>query len=149
MAEALLKQLVGDRVYVDSCGLRRPAMVHDEVRDEDVEAGVDPFAQAVMAEIGVDLARHKPKIFADLEDSSFDLVVSLTPEAQHRAVELSRGRAADIEYWPTHDPTLTDGSREARLAAYRQVRDGLARRIQERFGDLAPAPIDLAPDPAL
>ncbi|HEY3947665.1 low molecular weight phosphatase family protein [Phenylobacterium sp.] len=149
MAEALLKQLIGDRVYVDSCGLRRPAMVHDEVRDEDVEAGVDPFAQTVMAELGCDLSRHRPKIFADLEDSSFDLVVSLTPEAQHRAVELARGRAADIEYWPTQDPTLTDGSREARLAAYRQVRDGLARRIAERFGGLARSPIDLAPDRAL
>jgi protein-tyrosine-phosphatase len=134
MAEALLKRLIGDRVYVDSCGLKRAPMVHDDVADEDVDAGVDPFAQAVMAELGCDLSRHRPKIFADLEDSSFDLVVSLTPEAQHRSVELARGRAADIEYWPTHDPTLTDGSREARLEAYRQVRDGLARRIAERFG---------------
>src|SRR5471032_870266 len=145
MAEGLLKQLVGDRVYVDSCGLKRPAMVHDDVADEDVAAGVDPFAVAVMAELGCDLSRHRPKTFADLEDSSFDLVVSLTPEAQHRSVELARGRAADIEYWPTHDPTLTDGSRETRLAAYRQVRDTLARRIVERFGDLGPSPIDLAP----
>jgi protein-tyrosine-phosphatase len=134
MAEALLKRLVGDRVYVDSCGLKRPAMVHDEVADEDVEAGIDPFVEIVMAELGCDLARHRPKTFGDLEDSSFDLVISLTPEAQHRSVELARGRAADIEYWPTQDPTLTDGSREARLEAYRQVRDGLIRRIAERFG---------------
>src|ERR1700761_213078 len=113
MAEALLKRLVGTRIYVDSCGLRRPALVHDDVRDEDVEAGVDPFARAVLAEIGCDVGRHRPKTFAELEDSSFDLVVSLTPEAQHRAVELARGRAAEIEYWATHDPTLADGSREA------------------------------------
>ena len=136
MAEGLMKLMFGTRVYVDSCGLK-----HDE------EGAVDPFAAAVMEELGVDLSRHRPKTFDDLEDDNFDIVVSLTPEAQHRAVELSRGRAADIEYWPTHDPTLTDGSREARLAAYRQVRDGLARRIAERFGDLAAAPIDLAPDP--
>ena len=82
MAEALLKQLAGDRVYVDSCGLRRPARVHDDEADEDVDAGVDPFAQAVMAERGCDLARHRPKTFDDLEDFSFDLVISLTPEAQ-------------------------------------------------------------------
>ncbi|THD62719.1 low molecular weight phosphatase family protein [Phenylobacterium sp.] len=134
MAEALLKRLVGTRIYVDSCGLRRPALVHDDVRDEDVEAGVDPFAQAVLAEIGCDVGRHRPKTFTELEDSSFDLVISLTPEAQHRAVELARGRAAEIEYWPTHDPTLADGSREARLEAYREVRDTLARRIATRFG---------------
>ncbi len=149
MAEVLLKRLVGDRVYVDSCGLRRPAPIHDEVRDEDVEAGIDPFVVAVLAEIGCDVGRHRPKSFEELEDSSFDLVISLTPEAHHRAVELSRGRAADIEYWPTHDPTLTEGSREAKLEAYREVRDTLARRIAERFGRSAPSPIDLAPDPAL
>lgn len=149
MAEALLKQLVGDRVYVDSCGLKRAAMVHDDVRDEDVAAGVDPFACEVMAELGCDLSRHRPKTFNDLEDFSFDLVVSLTPEAQHRAVELARSRAADIEYWPTHDPTLTEGSREARLEAYRAVRDALARRVAERFAGLARSPIDLAPDGAL
>jgi protein-tyrosine-phosphatase len=149
MAEALLKRLAGDRVYVDSCGLKRPARVHDAEADEDVDAGVDPFARAVMEELGCDLAQHRPKTFADLEDSSFDLVVSLTPEAQHRAVELARGRAADIEYWPTFDPTLADGSREAQLAAYREVRDALARRIAERFGGLGPSPIDLAPPGAL
>ena len=134
MAEALLKRLAGDRIYVDSCGLKRPAQIHDDERDEDVDAGVDPFAREVMAELGCDLARHRPKTFGDLEDSSFDLVISLTPEAQHSAVEIARGRAADIEYWPTLDPTLTDGSREARLEAYRAVRDALERRIAERFG---------------
>jgi len=126
MAEALLKRALGDRIYVDSCGLRREATETGGV--------VDPFVQAVMAEISCDLAAHRPKTFDDLEDDSFDLVVSLTPEAQHRAVELTRGRAAEIEYWPTFDPTLTDGSREARIAAYREVRDALAARIAERFG---------------
>lgn len=134
MAEALLKRLVGDRVYVDSCGLKRSPKVYDEDADEEVEAGADPFVQEVMAELGCDLARHRPKIFGDLEDSSFDLVISLTPEAQHGAVEIARGRAAEIEYWPTFDPTITEGSREARLTAYREVRDALARRLADRFG---------------
>lgn len=133
MAEALLKLQVGKAIFVDSCGLKR-APPHDE-DDEEGPARADPFAQAVMAELGYDLSWHRTKTFADLDDHSFDLVISLTPEAQHRSVELARGRAADIEYWPTHDPTLTEGSREVRLAAYRQVRDGLAKRIAERFGD--------------
>src|SRR5579862_6274974 len=79
MAESLLKQLVGDRIYVDSCGLKRAPMVHDDVRDEDVPGAVDPFAREVIAEVGYDLGRHRPKTFDDLEDFSFDLVVSLTP----------------------------------------------------------------------
>jgi protein-tyrosine-phosphatase len=123
MAEALLKRLAGDRIFVDSCGLKLP-------RADDQ---VDPFVHAVMAEIGCDLSGHQAKTFDDLQDSSFDLVVSLTPESQHRAVEMARGRAAEIEYWPTFDPTLAEGSREARLAAYREVRDALAARIAERF----------------
>ena len=125
MAEALLKRALGDRVYVDSCGLK--------LEPTEAGEGADPFVRSVMEEISVDLARHAPKTFDELEDASFDLVISLTPEAQHRAVEMTRGRAAEIEYWPTFDPTLAEGSREARLAAYREVRDHLAKRIAERF----------------
>lgn len=127
MAEGLLKRLAGHRIYVDSCGLKP---VGEEDRDS-----ADPFAHAVMAELGCDLTGHTPKTFDELTDSSFDLVISLTPESQHRAVELARGRAAEIEYWPTFDPTLAEGSREARLAAYREVRDALAERIAARFRD--------------
>jgi len=120
MAEAVAKRILGDRVYVDSCGLKP---------DVDAE-GADPFVQAVMAEQGFDLEGHRPKTFDDLTDDSFDLVISLTPEAQHRAVEMTRHRAAEIEY-----PTLAGGPRENRLAAYREVRDALAQRIRERFGE--------------
>ncbi|HEY2709869.1 MAG TPA: low molecular weight phosphatase family protein [Caulobacteraceae bacterium] len=126
MAEGLMKLMFGDRVYVDSCGLRL---------DEEDEP--DPFAVAVMDELGVDLSAHRPKTFDQLEEDSFDLVISLTPEAQHRAVELARHHAVDMEYWPTQDPTLTMGSREAVLGAYRETRDALAARIRERFGKAA------------
>jgi len=125
MAEALLRRFARDRIYVDSCGVRRDARA--------VSEGVDPFVEAVMAELACDLAGYAPKTFDDMEDGSFDLVVSFTPEAQHRAVEFARGRAVEIEYWPVHDPTQADGSRETRLAAYREVRDALAARIAQRF----------------
>lgn len=120
MAAALLRQRWGGRIFVDSCGLR-------------AGAEIDPFAAIAMDEIGLDLTRHKPKTFDDLEDGSFDLVVSLSPEAQHRAVELSRGRAVELAYWPTFDPTVVEGAREQRLDAYRRVRDELEQRIRERF----------------
>jgi protein-tyrosine-phosphatase len=119
MAEAILKHLAGRHVYVDSAGVR-----HGEL---------DPFAVAVMDEIGINLTRHKPKTFADLQDSSFDLVVSLAPEAHHQALEMTRTMAIEAEYWPTIDPTATAGSREQILDAYRAVRDGLFQRIKARF----------------
>lgn len=124
MAEGLFKRFYGTRAFVDSCGLK----------SDPAGEGIDPFVVAVMDELGLDVSDHKPKTFAQLEDDSFDVVVSLTPEAQHRAVELSRDRSVEIEYWPTHDPTLADGSREARLEAYREVRDALAAAIKQRFG---------------
>jgi protein-tyrosine-phosphatase len=120
MAEAILKHLHLRRIYVDSVGVRAQE--------------VDGFAISVMDEIGIDISRHRPKTFEDLEDTSFDLVVSLSPEAQHRAVELTRTMDCEVEFWPVLDPTIVvEGSREERLEAYRQVRDHLMGRIVERF----------------
>ena len=124
MAEAVLKFLLGHRIYVDSCGLRSEA--------------VDPFAVEAMEELGIDISRHRAKTFDDLEDSSYDLIVSLSPEAQHKAVDMTRTMACDVEYWPTIDATAYEGAREQRLEAYRAVRDELMRRIRARF--MAPAP---------
>ncbi len=124
MAEGLMKRLFGVQVFVDSVGLRTGGM----------NVGADPFTVAVMDEVGVDLSAHRAKTFDDLEDQSFDLVISLTPQSQHRAVEMARGRATDLEYWATHDPTLVVGSRELMLSAYREVRDSLEARLRARFG---------------
>ena len=124
MAEGLLKHLLGHRIYVDSVGARP---------GDDT----DPFAVQVMDEIGIDIAGHRPKAFDELEDDSFDEVISLSPEAQHRAVDMTRVMACDVVFWNTFDPTLIEGSREMRLDGYRQVRDQLMRRIKERF-EIAP-----------
>ncbi|MEE8501083.1 MAG: arsenate reductase ArsC [Kiloniellales bacterium] len=125
MAEGLLKHLLGHRVYVDSVGVR--------------VAEINPFAVSVMEEIGIDLSKHRPKAFDGLEDTSYDLIITLSPEAQHQAVELTRTMACEVEYWPTFDPTIVEGSRETCLTAYREVREGLQRHIEDRFAlDLKP-----------
>ena len=123
MAAGLFRQLFGKSVYVGSAGVQK--------------GEVDPFAVAAMAEIGIDIARHKPITFEELEDLeglNFDLIVTLSPPAHHKALELTRTNAADVEYWPTADPTAAEGSREQKLNAYREVRDQLMAHIQERFG---------------
>jgi protein-tyrosine-phosphatase len=86
-----------------------------------------------MEEIGIDLSKHRCRTFEDLEDTNFDLIVSLSPEAQHRAIEMTRTMACDVEFWNTFDPTLVDGTRDAMLEAYRQVRDGLLAKVKQRF----------------
>ena len=124
MAEALLKHLHGHQVYVDSVGVRAGEL--------------DPFAVAVMDEIGIDISKHRSKTFNDLEDTSFDLVISFSPEAHHSAVELTRTMACEVEFWPMMDPTAVEGSRDEMLEAYRLVRDQLRKRLLERF-PLGPA----------
>ncbi len=119
MAEGLFKLLHSRRVFVDSVGVRAGEL--------------DPFAVAVMDEIGIDISRHRAKSFDNLDDTSFDLIVSLSPEAHHRALEMTRTMACEVEFWNTFDPSIVEGSREVRLDAYREVRDTLMRRIRERF----------------
>jgi protein-tyrosine-phosphatase len=97
---------------------------------------LDPFAVAVLDEIGIDIARHRPMTFEELDDwegLNFDLIITLSPEAHHKALDLTRTVAAEVEYWPTSDPTAIDGTREQRLDAYREVRDRLTERIRQRF----------------
>ena len=99
----------------------------------------DLFAIAAMEELGIDLSGHRPTALADLHDTSFDLIVTLSPEAHHKALVLAGTFAIDVEYWPTPDPTMTSGNREQILSAYRAARDGLFRRIKQRF-PIAAAP---------
>ena len=123
MAAGLLKQMLGRSVYVASAGVRK----------EDL----DPFAVAALEEVGIDISKHRPMTFEELDDwegLNVDLIVSLSPEAHHKALDLTRTLAAEVEYWPTPDPTAVDGSREQRLDAYRAVRDQLTERIRARFG---------------
>jgi protein-tyrosine-phosphatase len=119
MAAAILKHLAGSRIYVESAGVR--------------PGEPDPFAIAVMEELGIDMSRHKPISLAGVHETGFDLIVTLAPEAHHQALELARGYAVDVEYWPTPDPTLASGNREQILAAYRAVRDGLFAKMKSRF----------------
>ena len=122
MAAAILRHLAGRRVYVQSAGVR---------------AGEpDPFVTAVMDEIGIDMSGHAPVTLADLGDTSFDLIITLSPEAHHQALEWTRTMAVDVEYWPMFDASIMqgEGSREQTLDAYRAVRNRLFKRIKDRFG---------------
>jgi protein-tyrosine-phosphatase len=121
MAASLLQQMF-PQLYVKSAGVRKGEL--------------DPFAVSVMAELGQDLSAHKPTTFEELEDwegLNFDLIITLSPEAHHKALELTRTLAADVEYWPTQDPSISDGNREQKLEAYREVCDQLLLRIRRRF----------------
>jgi protein-tyrosine-phosphatase len=120
MAEGLAKRLYGNTAYMDSVG---------------VHAGeLDAFAEAALEEIGVDLRAHRGKSFDDVDPTSFDLIVTLSPEAHHSALEFTRSASTEVEYWPIPDPSAVEGSRESRLDAYRRTRDMILARLKARFG---------------
>jgi protein-tyrosine-phosphatase len=123
-AEAIARHYFGKSIYVQSAGVREGEPV-------------DPFMVAALDEIGIDARKHRPRTVEQLEEwegLNFDLIVTLAPEAHHAALELTRTLAADVEYWPTPDPTaLYEASRDQRLDAYRDVRDGLIQRIKSRL----------------
>lgn len=117
MAEGIAKHYFGREVFTGSAGLRKGEL--------------DPFAVAALEEIGIDISKHRPRTFDDLEDDNFDMIISLSPEAHHRALEFTRSAAIEAAYWPTIDPTAVQGSREQMLDAYRGVRDELVKRIRQ------------------
>lgn len=125
MASAIMRHLTNYAVYAKSAGVR--------------QGETDPFAIAVMNEIGIDISRHEPVAISELHDTSFDLVVTLAPEAHHQVLELTRTMAFDVEYWPTIDPSTAVGSRDQILDAYRACRDQLFAKIKQRF-DLGGGP---------
>jgi len=126
VAEGLMKKLHGARVFVQSAGVR-----HD--------LDVDPFMVAVAGELGVDLTRHRPKSFDEMEGwgdeiGAFDMIVALSPAAQRRALEYTRHLSIEVLYWPTLDPTGIGEQREQKLDAYRQTRDQILKSIIATFG---------------
>lgn len=123
MAEAIARHYFGKSIYIQSAGIHK--------------GEVDGFVIAVLDEIGIDARGHKPHTLEELSENegfNFDLIVTLSPEAHHTAMELTRTLSVDVEYWATIDPSIVEGGRETRLDAYRQVRDTLQQQILERLG---------------
>lgn len=120
VAEQLARQMLPGTTFVASAGVRAGER--------------DPFVDKVLAEEGLTLGERLPHTIDELEDDYFDLIVTLSPQAHHVALELTRSMAVEVEYWPTPDPTTVTGSREQIMAAYRDMRDRLKARIARRFG---------------
>ncbi len=119
MAEAIARSLLPQGTYVASAGVR--------------SGDRDPFVDAVLEEVGLSLGKRLPQTLDEMEDDFFDIIITLAPEAHHRALEMTRSNAIDVVYWPTQDPTVATGTREQILNAYREVRDHLTLLVKRRF----------------
>jgi protein-tyrosine-phosphatase len=124
MAEEIAKRVLPKSTYVQSAGARK--------------GKPDPFLEVILEEEGLAGAVHEPRALDELEDDFFDLVITLSPEAHHCALELTRAHKVEVEYWPTPDPTVAAGTRDQILQAYRDVFQRLSERIHARFSDKPP-----------
>lgn len=121
-----MKKFYGADTYVQSVGV---------MNDQEI----DGFAIAVCAEIGVELSRHQSRSFDQMEQwgddlSSFDLILSLSPASQRRALELTRYFHLEVNYWPIMDPTGLGEGRDSQLRSYRQSRDQIVAELTQRWG---------------
>lgn len=124
MAASLLRLAAGDKMKVDSAGV--------------YEGGLDPFVEMVMGDLGVEMGGHAPKTLNEVDLSSFDVFIALTPEAAMEA-RRSLPRAA-IEFWDIENPSEERGGRDAIIAAYARVRDALRDKLASRFPELYKKP---------
>lgn len=121
MAEQLARRVLPPSTFIASAGVRAGER--------------DPFVDMVLGEEGLTLEEHQPRTIEELEDGYFELIVTLSPEAHHAALELTRYMAVDVEYWPMPDPTIVSGTRDQIMAAYRDLRERLRAKISARFGE--------------
>ena len=117
MAEGLLRHLADDRFDVFSAGLM-PSIVH-------------PKAIEVMAEIGIDISRHKSKSILEYRDQSFDYLVTVCDSAKEMCPVFPNSKKS--LHWSIENPTDTIGTEDDILKSFRKVRDEIKERILKQF----------------
>lgn len=113
MAEALWREIAGDRWEVFSAGSEPAAAVH-------------PLTITALAERGIDISSARPKSVARYATESFDLVVTVCGDGQCPVLTNVRAR----EHWPFDDPPAAPGNDAAKMAVFRRVRDEIEQRIR-------------------
>ena len=88
---------------------------------------VRPEAIAVMREIGIDISGHRSKSVDEFAGQSFDYVVTVCDHARDNC-PVFPGNAQRI-HWSLEDPAAVEGDEEARLQAFRRIRDQIRDRV--------------------
>lgn len=114
MAEGIARSLAPEGVRVSSAGSEPTS-----VREEAIRA---------LGEIGIDISGHRSKGMEEIE-RPVDAVVTLCAE---EVCPAWLGPALRV-HWGMPDPAAVDSSPEARLDAFREVRDELVRRLAVVF----------------
>lgn len=116
MAEGFLKALAPGTFEAYSAGT--------------VATFVNPLAQAVMAEEGVDIARQRSKSISDFEGWEFDYVITVCGESQSKTCPAFTGAVGKREAWDIEDPAAVRGRDSEIVDAFRESRDEIRERVR-------------------
>ena len=114
MAEGLLRHLSQNRLEVHSAGTQPSA--------------VNPQAIEAMREIGLDISAHRSKSVVEFEEQRFDTVITVCDRAAEHCPVFPG--APERIHWSLPDPAAVNGTHEEKLAAFRNTRDHLERKLR-------------------
>jgi arsenate reductase (thioredoxin) len=115
MAEAMLRQIAGDRFEITSAGAEATP--------------IDPEAVDAMREIGIDISGHTSKVVDSLFIERFSYVISLCDRQQERTCPIFPG-AIWRQVWPMEDSAAAQ-SLDERKALVRRLRDQIQQKVFE------------------
>ena len=116
MAEGFLKKYAGDRFEVFSAGYE--------------PIGIDPYAEKVMAEVGIDLDNQRSKSVAEfLGKMTFGYLIIVCEKVEENCPITFPGFMYRL-FWPFEDPVAFVGPDDQKLDKFREVRDKIAERIK-------------------
>ena len=127
MAEGLLRAIYGGRYEVYSAGVDATM--------------VDPRAVSVMRETRIDISGQRSKSVKELEETIFDLAVTVCDRAKQACpicsidLELPTPvpKAREVLHRSFEDPAAVSGPEEVKLEAFRRVRDEIREWIIQTF----------------
>ena len=114
MAEALLRQLAGDRFEVFSAGTE--------------QTRVHPLAIEAMRELGVDISAQRSKTLDEFQGQQFDSVITVCDQA-NESCPIFPG-ATERLHWSFDDPSAATGTDDERLQVFRQTRNAIENRLR-------------------
>lgn len=117
MAEALLKNMAGDRFEAESAGLEPGQLNH--------------LAVTVLKEMGIDISRNRTKKVDDLlqKGTAFDYVITVCDESNAERCPFFPGKTKRL-HWSFEDPSGYTGTYEEKLEKTRKVREAIREKIE-------------------
>ncbi len=119
MAEGFLRDMHGEHYEVFSAGTLATA--------------VNPFAIETMKEMGIDISKARSKEITEFRDKKFSFVITVCDRARESCPFFpSSSQNLHVSF---EDPASLEGSDEAKLQKFRQVRDKIKSWIDGFFGN--------------